>query len=368
MCLCVSIQNHGKLFASIRIRRPNCRARIALSTAQAEKLQSADCFNRLRRNYCRALEGLSKTRLHKNQENARKRQEEFFPNAQIYTDHNEVLKREEIEVFDIATHPPERVPLIRDALNAGTHVLSQKPFVLDLDIGEELVALALKNGVQLAVNQNGRWAPHFAYLREAIKAGLIGDIVSSHLQVHWDHTWIAGTPFEKIHNIIFYDFAIHWFDATATFWGERKAKSIYATKTRGLGQTLDSPMLAQCLIEYEGGQASLVFDAMLPFGAQDHSYIGGTKGSLVSTGPDLNQQTVTLYNEAGQSSPKLETQWFNDGFAGTMGEILSAIEDGREPQNSAKNNLKSLALCFAAIQSSVEQTPKIPGQVRRLEM
>src|SRR5436190_1318470 len=81
---------------------------------------------------------------------------------------------------------------------AGKHVLSQKPFVLDLDYGEKLVELADRRGVRLAVNQNARWAPHFSYMREAIKRGLIGEVLAAHLAVHWDHNWIVGTEFENV--------------------------------------------------------------------------------------------------------------------------------------------------------------------------
>ena len=56
------------------------------------------------------------------------------------------------------------------AIDAGKHILSQKPFVVDLDVGEELVAQAEARGVKLAVNQNGRWAPHFSYMRQAVAA------------------------------------------------------------------------------------------------------------------------------------------------------------------------------------------------------
>ena len=76
-------------------------------------------------------------------------------------------------------------------------------------------------GVKLAVNQNGRWAPHFAYMREAVKAGLIGDLVSCHTGVHWDHSWIEGTPFEKIDDLVFFDFAIHWFDFLSSLIGDQ---------------------------------------------------------------------------------------------------------------------------------------------------
>ena len=115
-------------------------------------------------------------------------------------------------MVDITPHPAERVPLIEAALKAGKHVLSQKPFVLDLDTGERLADLADKKGVKLAVNQNGRWAPHLAYMREAVRAGLIGDVSPCHIGIHWDHSWIVGTPFEEIDDLILFDFAMHWFD------------------------------------------------------------------------------------------------------------------------------------------------------------
>jgi predicted dehydrogenase len=300
-----------------------------------------------------------------NREKAEARRE-FFPEAQIFTNYKDVLKRDDIEVLDIATHPPERVPLIQDALKARKHVLSQKPFVLDLDVGEKLADLADKKEVKLAVNQNGRWAPHLSYIRHAVQENLIGNLLSVHVRIHWDHTWIQGTPFEKIHDIIFYDFAIHWFDFVATLLGERKATKVHASKTRAFAQTMKPPMLAQALIEFEGGQASLVFDGHLPYGAQDTTYVGGTRGSIISSGPNLGEQKVKLFLENGIAKPKLKGSWFPGGFAGTMGELLCAIEENRVPQNNARDNLKSLALCFAAIQASTSGTPQVPGKVRKL--
>lgn len=297
---------------------------------------------------------------------AKKRQSQFFPKAVVTTDYREILAREDIEVVDIATHPRERLPLIEAALNAGKHVLSQKPFVLDLDQGERLVKLAEARGVKLAVNQNGRWAPHFSYIRQAVKAGLIGDLISLHLGVHWDHTWTKGTLFENIHDLVLYDFAIHWFDIVSHLLGDRKITRVLASRSRAIGQTIRPPMLAQTMIEFEGGQASLVFDAHIKYGSLDHTYIGGTKGTLISTGPDLGIQTVSLYNENGKATPHLEGDWFPDGFHGTMGELLCSIAEKREPINSAKENLRSLALCFAAIASATDGEPKVPGEVRRL--
>jgi uncharacterized membrane protein len=73
-----------------------------------------------------------------------------------------------------------------------------------------------------------------------------------------------------------------------------------------------------------------------------------------------------LSTEHGEWHPTLEGQWFDDGFHGAMGELLRAIEEDRDPENSARGNLRSLALCFAAIHSAETHQPVVPGEVRKL--
>jgi len=301
-------------------------------------------------------------------ERAEKRRADFYPQAAVFTDYRYVLDLKEIEVVDIATHPDDRVEVIEHALLSHKHVLSQKPFVTDLDTGERLVALAEKVDRKLAVNQNGRWSPHFSYIRHAIQAGAIGDVLGAHLGVHWNHDWVANTPFDSIFHVVLYDFAIHWFDILTCFMGDNQATRVFASVAHAKGQTAKPPLLGQALVEYKGAQATLVFDAFTQFGSKDSTIVAGTKGTLFSTGPDLGKQTVTLTTEASASSPTLEGAWFPDGFHGTMGELLCAIEEGREPSNSAKNNLRSLALCFAALRSAETGQPETPGNVRRMTL
>ena len=296
---------------------------------------------------------------------AEARRDEYFPDAEVVDDLGAVLARDDVEVLDIAVHPVERAPMIEAAIEAGRHVLSQKPFVLDLDVGERLAELADARGVRLAVNQNGRWAPHLAWIREAVGAGLVGDLVSCHARVHWDHGWIADTAFDAVEDLVLQDFGVHWFDFVASLVGDA-ATSVFATRARAPGQRSRPPLLAQAVIELPGAQASLVFDGAVPFGAEDATFVAGTAGSLSSRGPDLARQRVTLTTAAGRAEPKLSGTWFDDGFHGAMAELLCAIEDGVEPSHGARDNLASLALTFAAVVSSHRGEPVVPGTVRRL--
>ena len=184
--------------------------------------------------------------------------------------------------------------------------------------------------------------------------------------MHWDHNWIIGTPFENLPSLVLYDFAIHWFDLAAHFFEGRTIQQVFATATHSIEQRARPPMLSQALIEFVGGQAALIFNANVTHGQEDRTYVAGTRGSLISTGPGLSEQTVTMYTADGFAIPELEGTWFREGFHGAMGELLCAIEENREPVNNARDNLRSLALCFAAITSAEEKQPRIPGQVRRL--
>ncbi|MCU0904570.1 MAG: gfo/Idh/MocA family oxidoreductase, partial [Tabrizicola sp.] len=103
-------------------------------------------------------------------------------------------------------------------------------------------------------------------------------------------------------------------------------------------------------------------------GPRDTTYIAGTMGSLQSDGPDLGQQGVTLTTAAGMARPDLAGTWFNDGFRGAMGALLVAIEEDREPENGAAENLDSLALAFAAIQSRRTGQAVEVGAATRLAM
>jgi predicted dehydrogenase len=294
-----------------------------------------------------------------------KRRNEFAPEAEATDDIAGTIARPDIAVVDLTLHPEHRAPLIEAALEAGKHVLSQKPFVLDLALGERLANLADARGLVLPVNQQGRWAPHLSFMREAVRQGLVGQVQSVHIGIHWDHSWVAGTHHDKVEDLILYDFAIHWFDFLVSLIGPA-ATVVRATRSHAPEQKPRPPMLAQCLVEFPQGQAALLFDGATRHGPRDRTIITGSRGTLESIGPDLGQQQLTYTSAEGFARPKLEGSWFNDGFVGSMGALLRAIETGQQPIHNASDNLQSLALAFAAIASSRRGVPVTPGSIRSM--
>jgi predicted dehydrogenase len=297
-----------------------------------------------------------------NEEAAVSRRDEFYPKADVTTDYTDVLARDDIEVVDITTHPDVRVSIVEAALRAGKHVLSQKPFVLDLEVGKQLADLADIQGKHLAVNQNGRWAPHFSSMRNAIEAGKIGRVGSVSVSMQWDHRWVKDTPFDDMEDLVLFDFAIHWFDICLVFFAGQDVVSVCATGSCTPYQSNNAPLLSQVIVQFDEGQATLSFNGDTEFGQQDTTVVCGEFGTLRSTGPSLTEQSVTLYTADGHATPALQGDWFTNGFQGTMGELLCAIEDDRIPYNNARDNLKSLALCYAALASAADGgAPKHPA-------
>lgn len=283
---------------------------------------------------------------------AESRRDEFFPDAEAFDSHAPILDRPDIEVVDIATHPEPRVALIEQAIAAGKHILSQKPFVLDLETGTRLCDLADAKGVRLAVNQNGRWAPHFSYMRRAIEAGILGEVSSVDFLLHWDHTWTAGTPFEEIHHLLLFDFGIHWFDIATVLLGGRAPRKVYASISRLAYQSIRPPFLAAVIADYGDAQVRVNYNAHVLHGQEDRTVVAGSGGTIRAFGPSLNDPKVALWTERGEARPDLEGTWFTSGFEGAMGELLCAIEEDRIPFNNARDNLASLAFCFAALKSA----------------
>lgn len=286
---------------------------------------------------------------------------EHFPDAEVFATQTELLERSRAEVVDIATHTAVRVPLVREAIEAGRHVQSQKPFVLDPVVGDELCDLADRRGVVLTVNQNGRWSPHFAYLLAAARAGALGEITAAAFDVAWDHdSAVVGTPFATLDDLVLLDFGIHWFDAVSALMGDDRADRVFATAREVTGQRASVPMLATAIVDYPQATAVLRFHAAARRAEEGRFRVDGTLATVRSTGAALGGPELIVTDDDGDHPIALYGSWMPDALAGTMGELLSAVGEGREPVTSARRVLHGLRTCLAACESARRGVPLVP--------
>jgi len=266
----------------------------------------------------------------------------------------ELLAHPGIEVVDIATHPEHRGPLMRSALAAGKHILAQKPLATTLSEAREIVEEARRCGLKVAVNQNGRWSPPWRVATLLVRGGVIGDVLAVTHLYDMSYAWIPGTHFDDLKHFAIYDYSIHWIDITRCWMEGRTPHTVRARDYRtpnqpGAGKT---PWGMWIEIAYEGGASAMIRGigcAQTQRGGHPF-WIHGTEGTI--RGSVLGCDYVELEKDGVLLRYQLEGAWFPDGFAGTMGELLCAISENREPYNSARHNLLSLEITLAAVRSA----------------
>jgi scyllo-inositol 2-dehydrogenase (NADP+) len=134
----------------------------------------------------------------------------------------EILKDSAVELVIVNTPNESHYSYTREALNAGKHVVVEKPFTVTAQQADELITLATKQKKILAVFQNRRWDGDFLTVRKVIENRLIGKLVE--FELHYDrfrnyveaNTWKeepkAGTG-------ILYNLGSHMLDQAVVLFG-----------------------------------------------------------------------------------------------------------------------------------------------------
>ena len=150
-----------------------------------------------------------------------------FSISAIATDYREILRDPEIDAVHICTPNAQHFFMAKDAIEAGKHVLCEKPLATSVEEGEELVSLAAKKGVRNCVCHNLRYYPMVQQMRRMREAGDLGEILV--VQGTYSQDWLlydtdwnwrvetkAGGPSRCMADI-----GSHWFDMAEHVTGLR---------------------------------------------------------------------------------------------------------------------------------------------------
>ncbi|MGV3466306.1 MAG: Gfo/Idh/MocA family protein [Heyndrickxia sp.] len=99
-------------------------------------------------------------------------------NAKFYTKYEELLANEEIDAVSVCTPNYLHAPISIAALNAGKHVLCEKPMATSDDEAKAMIEAAEKNGKKLMIAHNQRFVPSHVKAREFIESGKLGKVYS----------------------------------------------------------------------------------------------------------------------------------------------------------------------------------------------
>jgi predicted dehydrogenase len=275
----------------------------------------------------------------------------------VFASVDDLLADPAVEIVDIATQPAVRIELIRRAIAAGKHVLAQKPLAPDLASARAVVDEAERHGVRLAVNQNARWAPPWRITTLLIQEGAIGEPYSVTHLLDRDFAFVLQFPhFDEIEHLVLYDHCVHWIDISRCWLDGKASESVRALEYRSPGQpaATKQPWGAWMDVHYaDGSSASIRAVGGSRTGSPGcRFWVHGTKGTIRGS-LLLGSDFVELEREGEDVERfELEGAWYVDGFAGALGELVTAIAEDREPYNSGRHNLLSLELTLAAVRSA----------------
>lgn len=100
-----------------------------------------------------------------------------FSKITTYSDYQKMIDKEDLDFVVIATPTKLHYQMVKYALNKGLHVFCEKPFMLNVDQGKEIIHIAEQKGVINQVGFHNHFLGTFRELRRLLAAGIIGDLV-----------------------------------------------------------------------------------------------------------------------------------------------------------------------------------------------
>lgn len=153
-----------------------------------------------------------------------------------YTDLFQMLKGEQLDMVDICTPTPTHAPLAIQAMEAGCHVLTEKPMALNVNEADEMIKAAKAKGVKLCVTHDMLFGLGAMRMREYLIRGTLGDILGVEIKQfrpanvpalvnaqHWMHTLPGG--------LIIGDAMIHPLYLARSILGDLEPKMAFTSKT-----------------------------------------------------------------------------------------------------------------------------------------
>jgi predicted dehydrogenase len=109
-----------------------------------------------------------------------------------FTDLEDLIKTTKPDVAHITTPPQSHYVLAETCLESGCHVYVEKPFTVNTDEAEQLIALATKNGLKITVGHDGQFSHAARRMRELIRTGYLGG-APVHMESYYGYSFGSDT-------------------------------------------------------------------------------------------------------------------------------------------------------------------------------
>jgi predicted dehydrogenase len=281
----------------------------------------------------------------------------------------DLLNDPTIEILDIAVPPAAQPGVIRTAVERRSQnlrgILAQKPLAMSVAEARACVEACERAGVALAVNQNMRYDQSVRAMKSLLDRGWLGDPVLATIEMRAIPHWMPWS--RELHSLATFVMSIHHLD-TFRFW--------FGTPDRVLASTRPDPRTAfphsdglnLYILEYDSGVRAASWDDVWGGPAREGAAgdvfirwrVEGTEGLARGTigWPSYPARTPSTLDYSTKRrpgewvQPRWDEVWFPDAFVGPMADLMCAVEEGRPPAISGRDNLETVALCEAVFQAA----------------
>ena len=213
-----------------------------------------------------------------------------WPVVKVVSEPGQLFSDPTLDLIVIPTPNDTHFPLAKAALEAGKHVVVDKPFTVTLSQARELDVVAKREGRLLSVFHNRRWDSDFLTVKALINEGLLGEV--GYFESHFDryrpqvrNRWREqGGPGSGI----WYDLGPHLLDQVVNLFGLPVSMNVDLAQLRPGSQSTD---YFHAVLAYP--QRRVVLHGTLLAAAETARYIiHGSRGSYVKYGLDPQEERL----------------------------------------------------------------------------
>jgi UDP-N-acetylglucosamine 3-dehydrogenase len=259
--------------------------------------------------------------------------------VKAYSDSAQMLKDKSIEAVNVCTWSTILAKEAIKALNAGKHVLVEKPMATNTQQAQKLVKTAQENGLHLTVGFLMRFIPGLQIIRQSVENKKIGELVCATAKR------VSQWP-ERIGDVgVVKDTAIHDIDVMR-FISNEDPISVYAKMGKMRIQKFED--YAHIMLTYKDGKSAFIESNWLtPYKTR----------SLTVTGSDaimrLDYITQDLWIEQQKETVQPRNQ-FQEPLKQELQHFVDCIVDKKKPLVTGEDGVRALEVATAALQSSAK--------------
>lgn len=294
-------------------------------------------------------------------ETAMQRAEQFDLDCPVYTNIEKAITELEPDAAVDNILPAGRTELAEICMSNGLHVMSEKPLADDMKNAGKIIALSDEYDRQYSVMQNRRYNTGMFSFRNTIQKGVIGDI--GYIGAEFFRDPHFGGFRDSMDSPLLLDMAIHTFDQARFLLGADPVSVICKEYNPGWSW-YKGKASAVCIFTFDNGTVFNYTASWCAPGMKtswDSSWrASGSLGTCIWDGIGMPAAETTAPDSASRhpadKSVEIEkVQCDPSGHAGCIDEMIDSLKNGKRSATDCRDNIRSLAMVFAAIKSSDEK-------------